>query len=310
MNELKTEGKFIAFEGLDGSGTSTQASYLMTWLQKLGNKVSITREPTSGPFGSMLRLALVERLSFDKKTLAMLFLSDRMDHLYKEENGIRKLLQAKRNIVISERYYLSSFAYQTLESGLDLDWLVAIHKKCIAPDMTIFLDVPPDICIERIAVNRGLHFELFEKKSELEKIRRNYIRAIEKLLELEQNIQIVSGLGTTRDVEKRIRERILPILSVTGTRSSDTQVEKFKKIVKNNRLQIIISRDIADAHQIKISDQEDVITTVNIYKSGRVLIQGSESRVKSDVTKIVQDFWGVQNVRVGGLEKYSQDTLF
>ena len=130
----KGRGKFIVIEGLDGSGLSTQAGLLKEFLEKEDVAVYLTKEPTAGPVGALIRLALGRRLSFSQSTpdndaiIALLFAADRMDHLAidivpKLDAGVH---------VICDRYYLSTFAYQS--RSVDLQWLRALHARCIKPD--------------------------------------------------------------------------------------------------------------------------------------------------------------------------------
>ena len=106
-------GRLIAVEGLDGAGKGTQVELLR---RRLKGPVYVTYEPTDGPIGLQIRLALEHRVTVSAATLAALFAADRVDHLY-HEGGILDHLQRGVD-VISDRYYLSSFAYQ----GMSLDW--------------------------------------------------------------------------------------------------------------------------------------------------------------------------------------------
>ncbi|GAF95201.1 unnamed protein product, partial [marine sediment metagenome] len=146
---------FIVIEGVDGSGVSTQAELLERKLRSTGREVYLTKEPTDGPAGAMIRLALAGRLvkrkdaldlrSFEAHTLALLFAADRMDHLY---NDIIPKLDIGV-IMISDRYYLSSYAYQGIDIN-NIEWLQAINSQCLRPDLTVFLDIDPAICCKRI----------------------------------------------------------------------------------------------------------------------------------------------------------------
>ncbi len=187
---------FIVIEGTDGSGVSTQAERLEKKLRDEGQEVYLTKEPTNGPAGAMIRLALAGRLvhqndvhelqSFEPHALALLFAADRMDHLHtdiipKLEIGLT---------VISDRYYLSSYAFQGLD--VDIEWLQKINSYCLIPDLTVFLDVDSAICYKRIQ-RRRWHIELFEEQAKLEEVRKNYIRIIQQLIWQGQNIVIIDG---------------------------------------------------------------------------------------------------------------------
>lgn len=129
-------GKFIVFEGIDGSGKTTQVGRLAQKLHAAGIPFHSTFEPTNGPVGAILRQYLVKRVSFDPRVLPYLYAADRGDHLYNDKNGIEPAL-ARGVTVICDRYILSSFAYQVSEHSFELvDYLNRSFRK---PDLTIFL---------------------------------------------------------------------------------------------------------------------------------------------------------------------------
>ena len=187
---------FIVIEGTDGSGTTTQAERLEKRLRDEGREVYLTKEPTDGPAGAMIRLTLAGRLvhpkdvaelqSFEPHTLALLFAADRMDHLHTDI--IPKLKIGVT--VISDRYYLSSYAFQGL--NVDIDWLQKINSHCLRPDLTIFLNVDSAICYKRIQ-RRRWHVELFEEQAKIEEVRQNYLRVIQHLIWQGENIEIIDG---------------------------------------------------------------------------------------------------------------------
>jgi dTMP kinase len=151
-------GRFIAFEGIDGAGTTTQMDRLVTWLRKRGELAEPTAEPTTGPIGTMIRQILGGRLvskpsggepeGIDRATIALLFAADRIDHL---QNEIEPHLAAGRH-VICDRYVLSSMAYQGVD--VDLKFVRAINIKAPAPDLTLFIKVSPEVAMQRIATSR------------------------------------------------------------------------------------------------------------------------------------------------------------
>lgn len=166
-----TPGVFIVVEGVDGSGISTQIGFLRRWLSARGLPVEVTKEPSRGPFGAVIRQAIEGRLSLDDRSLALAFAADRVDHLHNPVNGVTPHLTAGR-WVISDRYVLSSLAYQGA-AGLDADWLLEINTFAIEPDVTVFIDTPPDICIQRIR-QRSSSLELYDDVEQLRTIHRLY----------------------------------------------------------------------------------------------------------------------------------------
>ena len=300
MQGSKILGKFVVIEGLDGAGSTTQATRLCDWLDTQGFEVHLTKEPTDGPAGALIRLVLAKRLEIDPKTLAMLFAADRMDHLYRQDDGIVKLLERENVFVVSDRYYLSSYAYQLLEDdedGIDLPWLQRIHAKCVQPDLTIFLDVPISECFKRMAVNRGFHFEFFEREEEMEMVRDNYRTAIGELKRRE-NIQVVSGTGTPRQVEARIRVRVKRLLepsvplaeqqSLFGEKDSLTT---FRERIVGMNLDMVSIRKIGpNAYQVRVADPESEPVPVSFYlTTGTIVVHGREGDLKSKLVRLVQD---------------------
>jgi len=167
-------GFFIDIEGLDGSGSSTQVKLVTKELKKEGLKVYSTKEPSRGPIGKLVRQAL--RGDFDAlppASLQLLFAADRGRHLKKE---IIPRLE-KGELVITDRYAWSSVAYGSVE--LSQTWLLELNKDFILPDLTIFIEVSPDICLERIAKERE-GIELFEEEEKLARAWETYHALVSK----------------------------------------------------------------------------------------------------------------------------------
>jgi len=192
------QGLFIVFEGVDGSGLSTQAALLADHLRSHGRPVHLTKEPTSGPIGTVIRTALQGTISLgdDPHTreviMALLFAADRMHHLAVEiEPRLREGI-----IVLCDRYYLSSFAYQS--AVVDLTWIRSLHTHCRRPDVTILLDVPPEVSLQRIMANRS-HRELYESLTMLTAVHHRYHEIATILRGEGEDIRIVPGDGE-RDI--------------------------------------------------------------------------------------------------------------
>ena len=141
---------FIAFEGIDGSGKSTQVKLLADTLEKEGHKVHVTCEPTGSPMGVLIRNAFSHKMEADHRVIAGLFIADRLDHLLNKTNGILKML-ADGYTVITDRYYLSSYAYQGVH--MPLDWVIqanSLSAELLRPDLNIFIDIAPEISMQRL----------------------------------------------------------------------------------------------------------------------------------------------------------------
>jgi dTMP kinase len=190
------KGKFIVFDSLDGAGNSTQVKLLADYLNKIGKRTHITKEPTSSLIGGLIKSQLTHDWKSSPECLQLLFCADRAYHLEKE---IIPLLKKGIN-VISDRYFFSTMAYGNLEIN-DLNWLIEINKKFILPDLTFFLKVSPRVCIERIKKDR-FEITLFEKEEILRKVWKNY----EILAKKFKNVFIINGERPPEEIAKEIRE--------------------------------------------------------------------------------------------------------
>ncbi len=170
-------GRFLVLEGLDGAGTTTQTAELVRRLRARGLAAADTAEPSRGPVGSLLRHALSGRLrgsggrEFDRGALALLFAADRLDHVASEI--LPRLAEGRW--VISDRYTLSSLAYQTLD--LPQAFVSAINARAPAPDLTIFLDVPPEVALRRRRAESSAA-DLFERLPTQRRVAEGYQRAL------------------------------------------------------------------------------------------------------------------------------------
>jgi len=213
---MEIKGVFAVLEGLDGSGTTTQTGMLKDWFKQEGIRFGTclaTCEPTPGPAGSIARLALSHRITLDPYTLALLFAADRTDHLYKmggsrHELGIEKLLKQGVHVV-SDRYMLSSLAYQSLD--VSMDWILQINEAAIRPDLTIFIDIEPQISQSRIARDR-LQQELFEAAGVQERVQVQYEKAIALLTGMGHCIKRIDGNRPPADVHRDVVHELLPFL--------------------------------------------------------------------------------------------------
>jgi len=177
-------GKFIVLEGLDGSGQSTQVSLLGDFFIKNGKDVVLTKEPTqTSEAGKKIKKILEEKIEIDPLEFQKLYAQDRKEHL--ENIIIPALKQGK--IVISDRYFFSTFAYGTAH-GADLEELIKMNDNFLYPDLTFFLKVMPKVCIERIE-KRADPKTLFEKEEKLVKVAEIY----EKLASRFENIKVIDG---------------------------------------------------------------------------------------------------------------------
>lgn len=185
-------GKFIVFEGIDGSGKSSQIRMLAEKLRANGRKVYITAEPTESTSGGMLRDALSGVVRRTATEMAALFTLDRVNHNVNPVNGIKKMLNDGFD-VICDRYYYSSLAYQG--SATDFEWVRSMNVCCpdiLRPDVCIFLDVSPDVGLERIGKGDRGFTEIYEKRETLMAVRKKYFDAF-SALSTTDNIEIINA---------------------------------------------------------------------------------------------------------------------
>jgi len=194
MSLIKLRIMFIAFEGLDGSGSSTQARLLSERLEKNGKPNLLTKEPTSeSPIGKMIRDILQHKWQTSPEALQLLFSADRAEHL---KYTIEPALTNDR-VVITDRYLYSTLAYGGME--VDMDWLKGLNQSFRLPDITFLFKLAPEECIKRI-VGRGSDFELFEKKDKLTKIWENY----EKISKEFPNIIVIDAMQSIEEIAQLI----------------------------------------------------------------------------------------------------------
>lgn len=209
----KTNGKFIVFEGIDGSGKSTQIEQISKLLKTFGYTVYSTFEPTDGPIGSLIRQMLSGKLATDQRTIASLFAADRTDHLVNMENGIRHKVD-QGTVVLCDRYYFSSYAYHA--QYMDMEWVIhanSLNADILRPDVTIFIDVDPEICFERIKNSRS-GFDMYEKIDIMKHVRTNYFKAFDALKDLE-TIAVIDGNSTMETVEKMILNEVKKVIKIS-----------------------------------------------------------------------------------------------
>jgi len=195
-------GKFIVFEGIDGAGKSTQAKLLGKWFEERGYEVVLTKEPTDTAFGKLIRKlvltggreGIIDGARISHEAEALLFAADRAEHVHKL---IKPALEGGK-VVISDRYFYSSLAYQWAR-GLDLDWLIDLNRFAIKPDLVILLDLPVKESMKRIG-SRSIKTE-FDKIVELQKkVRENYLKLAERFPEM----KIVNALASVEDIHNDI----------------------------------------------------------------------------------------------------------
>lgn len=188
--------RFIVFEGLDGSGQSTQAELLESLLEEKGFKTVLTKEPTvESSAGKKIKEILNKRIEASSEALQKLFAEDRKEHL---EKVVIPALD-RGNFVVSDRYFYSSLAFGASD-GLSLEWLMELNKDFLRPEQAFLLKTSPATCISRIE-KRGTPKDLFEKEEKLAKVWTNY----EKIIPLFEEIEVIDGEKSIEEVFKEVK---------------------------------------------------------------------------------------------------------
>ena len=192
---------FIVIEGLDGSGKSTQIDLLRDFFQSRGEACHVTAEPTDLPTGKLIRSVLRKEIVVDPRTLAAMFAADRIEHLFHPTSGILQLL-ADGYHVIASRYYFSSLAYQS--EFVDPGFVASLNrlaKTTLPADLTVFLDLDPEISMQRIRDRPG-DDELFETLDKLRDVRESFLSAFAVFGQDENIVHVDAGQAVDRVAEQ------------------------------------------------------------------------------------------------------------
>lgn len=166
--QKREKGVLIVFEGIDGTGKSTQLQLLADYLRQQGHTVVTTKEPTEGKYGRRIRELYRNRTMVTKEEELELFLLDRRDHVHK----VLGPALCRGETVLCDRYYLSTIAYQGA-AGMDIDDIAAKNAFAPRPDLALVFQLPPESSIARIMECRGEVPNDFEQ--------RDYLRKVEKI---------------------------------------------------------------------------------------------------------------------------------
>jgi dTMP kinase len=193
---MAKRGVFICIEGIDASGKSTQAQWLVRSLRRRGFDAIYTTEPSRGEVGSFIRrFVLQRRRRVPAVVEALLFAVDRVDHV---ESKIEPALESGK-IVVSDRYMYSSLAYQGA-AGLDIGWIEQINKMALQPDLAIYIDVPPEVVVKRIRRRRSV-METLENQRRVREVYMQLVR--------EGRLLLVDGNRPAREVARNILTAVL-----------------------------------------------------------------------------------------------------
>ena len=200
---MKKNGVFICVEGLDASGKTTQSKLLVRNLRRKGFDAVYTTEPSHGRIGRLIRkhvLAGKNRLSGVLE--ALLFAADRVDH---SEREVVPALKADK-VVVTDRYLYSSLAYQGV-TGLDLKWVEEVNRWAIKPDVTIYIDILPEIVLKRLKREKSVMETLQNQRQ----VREIYLKLVENY-----GLIVVDGNKSRRVVAQEIMNVVIDFLSEQG----------------------------------------------------------------------------------------------
>ena len=203
---------FVVFEGLDGSGTTTQIEMLESYFlhkRPFSPPLHITFEPTNGSIGKLIRQALGKELILNPKTIAMLFAADRNEHIFGPE-GITE--RCKRGeLVVSDRYFPSSLVYQGITCGEELP--ASLNKDFPCPELLLFLDIDSETAQKRIAA-RGKNEEIYENPDFQALVRQRYKILLPQLSAYGVKIQTIDASLPREEVAMEVWKAMekLPIL--------------------------------------------------------------------------------------------------
>jgi dTMP kinase len=207
-------GKLIVLEGVDGAGTTTQAARLGETLVTGGRAAIVTREPSTGPIGTLIRQFLVNGVqTVDQRAMALLFASDRLDHLRRE---IVPALEAGTH-VICDRYVLSSLVYQS--RFVEAEFVCRINEHARPADLTLCLDVDAEVAQSRRKA-RGSKREMYERLELQRKFVAHYRSGIPEAWRAREHFVTVDGARTPDEVFEEVHAHVESCLAGASESSS------------------------------------------------------------------------------------------
>ena len=202
-------GLLIVFEGIDGTGKSTQINVLKNFLNKEGYRVIATREPTNGQYGKQIRALYQDRQAVTRDEELALFISDRQEHV---DTVIYPALR-NGDIILCDRYFLSTAAYQGA-AGIDPAKIIELNSFAPDPDLAFILEIDIVESMKRITISRGDVLNEFEQLESLKKVDKIF-----KSLQFPY-IRRIDGSQKIQQVSKEIQEEVLNLLADKQTNNA------------------------------------------------------------------------------------------
>lgn len=191
--------RFVAVEGIDGAGTTTQVGLIADRLRARGVRHFRTREPTDGPIGRLIRSLLATSRPLSGRAFALLFAADRAEHCH----GAGGILErhAGGEVVISDRCIASSLAYQSLDAPAD--YVEAVNDASLLPGRVAFLTSPVELCQERLRGRAGIP-QRFDAAATQRRVLAAYEHALDRLQARGVTVHRIDGSGSPEEVFSRL----------------------------------------------------------------------------------------------------------
>jgi dTMP kinase len=199
---MARKGTFIVIEGLDGSGKTTQAKILVKKLKQSYGAV-FTAEPSQGKTGKFIRNRILYGEKRSPITVeALLFAADRIEHI--QDEVLPKLEEGR--LVVCDRYTYSSLAYQG-SAGLNLDWIIIINQNALKPDLSLFIDVDPEVVLSRLKRKKSV----MENLKTQQKVREIYLEFVKN-----GELKLIDGDKPKAEVAREVAEVVTKFLKTRG----------------------------------------------------------------------------------------------
>ncbi len=206
QNGRATIENFVVFEGIDGTGTTTQLNRLSRRLEASGIAHHASCEPTPGPVGVLIRQAPSGAFPARPETVARLFAADRGEHLYGPEGIVART--GRGQLAVSDRYLFSSLAYQGLTCGNELPAL--LNAPFPLPELLLFFELDPEVAERRMASRKEL--DIYENLQFQRHVAEAYRTIVGSFEDSGLNIARINASATPDEVESAVWAAVLPLV--------------------------------------------------------------------------------------------------
>ncbi len=197
---------FVVFEGIDGTGTTTQLARLSRRLEGAGIAYHTSCEPTPGPIGVLIRQALAGTFAARPETVARLFAADRGEHLYGPDGTVART--DRNQLAVSDRYFFSSLAYQGLTCGQELPAL--LNASFPLPELLLFFELDPIVAERRMASRKAL--DIYENLEFQRRVAEAYRAIVDSFEDSGMAIARINASAPPEEVESSVWNAISPLV--------------------------------------------------------------------------------------------------